>query len=96
MQWFRECVTGMNDRNKRDGVTLGMNQDNFRVEDRTGGTHPGAEQRPMCRRLMLRMMSSMFRRLRLRQPADREKAQHKRYRKKLAECATHGYKTLPE
>jgi hypothetical protein len=50
----------------------------------------------MCRRLMLRMMSGMFRRLRLRQPADREKAQHKRYRKKLAECATHGYKALPE
>ncbi|MDH4252752.1 MAG: hypothetical protein OEV27_16355 [Nitrospira sp.] len=57
----------MNDRNKSDGVTLGMNQDNFSVEDRTGGTHPGTEQRPMCRRLMLRMVSGMFRRLRLSQ-----------------------------
>ena len=57
----------MNDRNKRDGVTLGMNQDNFSVEDRTSGTHPGTEQRPMCRRLMLRMVSGMFRRLRLSQ-----------------------------
>jgi hypothetical protein len=57
----------MNDRNKCDGVTLGMNQDNFSVEDCTSGTHPGTEQRPMCRRLMLRMVSGMFRRLRLRQ-----------------------------
>jgi hypothetical protein len=53
----------MNDRNKPDGVTLGMKQDNFCVEDRTSGTHPGTEQRPMCRRLMLRMVSSMFSRL---------------------------------
>jgi hypothetical protein len=57
----------MNYRNKPDGVTLGMNQDNFSVEDCTSGTHPGTEQRPMCRRLMLRMVSGMFRRLRLRQ-----------------------------
>jgi hypothetical protein len=64
----------MNDRNKSDGVTLGMNQDNFSVEDRTGGTHPRTEQRPMCRRLMLRMVPGMFRRLRLRQSADSENA----------------------
>jgi hypothetical protein len=57
----------MNYRNKSDGVTLGMNQDNFSVEDRTSGTHPGAEQRPVRGRLMLRMVSGMFRRLRLRQ-----------------------------
>jgi hypothetical protein len=74
MQWFRKRVTGMNDRNKRDGVTLGMNHDNFSVEDRTGGTHPGTEQCPMCRRLMLRMVSGMFRRLRLRQPTESENA----------------------
>jgi hypothetical protein len=62
----------MNDRKKRDGVTLGMNQDNFSVEDRTGGTDPGTEQRSMCRRLMLRMVPGMFRRLCLRQPANSE------------------------
>jgi hypothetical protein len=62
----------MNDRKKRDGVTLGMNQDNFSVEDRTGGTDPGTEQRSMCRRLMLRMVPSMFCRLRLRQSTYRE------------------------
>ncbi|NOU11660.1 MAG: hypothetical protein HOO98_16815 [Nitrospira sp.] len=62
----------MNDRKKRDGVTLGMNQDNFSVEDRTGGTHPGTEQRSMCCRLMLRMVPGMFRRLCLRQPANSE------------------------
>jgi hypothetical protein len=72
MQWFREKATGVNDRNKSDGVTLGMNHDNFSIEDRTSGTHPGTEQRPMCRRLMLRMVSGMFRRLRLSQSPYRE------------------------
>lgn len=67
----------MNDRNKSDGVTFGSNQDNFCVEDRTGGTHPGTEQCPVCRRLMLRMVSGMFRRLRLRQPADGENTKDK-------------------
>ncbi|MFZ3012353.1 MAG: hypothetical protein WA045_01480 [Nitrospira sp.] len=62
----------MNDRNKSDGVPLGMNHDNFSVEDRTSGTHPGTEQRPMCRRLMLRMVPGMFRRLRLSQSTYRE------------------------
>ena len=57
----------MNDRNKSDGVTLGMNQDNFSVEDRTGGTHPGTKERSVCRRLMLRIVPGMFRRLRLSQ-----------------------------
>jgi hypothetical protein len=57
----------MNYRNKPDGVTLGMEQDNFSVEDRTSGTHPGTEQRPMCRRLMLRVVSGMFCRLRVSQ-----------------------------
>ncbi len=72
MQGLRERATGMNDRNKRDGVPLGMNHDNFSVEDRTSGTHPGTEQRPMCRRLMLRMVPGMFRRLRLSQSTYRE------------------------
>ena len=79
----------MSYRNKSNGVTLGMNQDNFSVEDRTSGTHPGTEQRPMCRRLMLRMVPGMFRRLRLRQPADREHRQHKSNRKEFAKRATH-------
>lgn len=86
----------MNDRNNRDGVTLGMNQDNFSVEDRTGRTHPGTKERSVCGRLMLRMMSGMFRRLRLRQSTYSENAQHKRYRKELAECETHAIKTLSE
>ncbi len=86
----------MNDRNKRDGVTLGMNHDNFSVEDRTSGTHPGTEQRPMCRRLMLRMVPGMFCRLRLRQSAYSEDTEHKRHRQEFAECVTHAITALPE
>lgn len=67
----------MNGRNKRDGVAFGANQDNFCVENRPGGTHPGTEQRPVSRRLMLRMVSGMFRGLRLRQPADGKNAEDK-------------------
>ena len=66
----------MNDRNKSDWVTLGINHDNFCVEDRTGGTHPGTEQCPMGCRLMLGMVSGMFRRLRLRQPTDGQHTKH--------------------
>jgi hypothetical protein len=84
----------MNDRNKCDGVTLGMNQDYVSVEDRPSGTYPGTEQRPMCRRLMLRMVSGMFRRLRLRQSTYSEDTEHKRHRQEFAECVTHASTTL--
>ncbi len=51
---------------------LRLNQNSFGVEYRTGGTHPGTEERPVCGRLMLRMVPGMFRRLRLSQAADGE------------------------
>jgi hypothetical protein len=79
----------MNDRNKSDGVTLGMNQDHFSVEDRASGAHPGTEQCSVRGRLMLRMVSGMFRRLRLRQPADSQYTEHQDNGEELAERVVH-------
>jgi hypothetical protein len=59
-----------------DWVTFNLNEDGITIENRAGRTHPGTEQRPMCSRLMLRMMSGMFGRLRLRQSTDRENAEY--------------------
>jgi len=58
---------------------LGLNLNARRIEDRTGVTHPGTKQCAMCRRLMLRMVPGMFRRLGLRQSADRKNTEHKSY-----------------
>lgn len=61
----------MRKRKNGDGFTFRLNQDNLTVQNRTGSTQPGAEQRPVRGRLMLGMMGGVFRRLNLGQPADK-------------------------
>ena len=39
---------------------LGLKLNDCRIEDRARVTHPGTEQRPVCGRLVLRMVPSMF------------------------------------
>jgi hypothetical protein len=60
----------MGDRNQSDGAIFGLDQDNITVESCTRGTHPGAEQRPVRRRLMLSMVSSVLSSLSLSQATD--------------------------
>lgn len=59
------------------GTLLGLNLNARRIKDRTGVTHPGTKQCAVCRRLMLRMVPGMFRRLGLRQSADRKNTEYK-------------------
>jgi hypothetical protein len=63
-------------RNKRNRVAFGPNQNNFGVEHRAGGAHPGTEQRAVRGRLMLCMVSSMLGCLGLGQASDRENTEH--------------------
>lgn len=61
----------------RNWALLRLNQNDFSVENRTGGTHPGTEQCPVRGCLMLSMVPSMFCSLYLSQAANRENAEHK-------------------
>jgi hypothetical protein len=55
----------MGERAERDGTELGLKGNHRRIENRPGGTHPGAEQGAMCGSLMLGMMPGMLDRLSL-------------------------------
>ena len=69
----------MRKRQKRNRTALSLNYHGLGVEDCTGSTHPRTQHGPVRGRLMLRMVPGMFRRLGLRQPADRKNAEHKSY-----------------
>jgi len=60
-----------------------------RVENRPGGTHPGAEQGAMGGSLMLGMVPCMFDRLRLRQTAYGEEAEHQEDREEFTGAVFH-------
>ncbi len=66
----------MGRRNKCYRTAFGRNQDRRTVEYRTGGAHPGAEQRAVGRGLMLGMVSGMLSRLCLSQTTDGQHTQH--------------------
>ena len=66
----------MGERDERNGTEFGLKRDHHRIENRPGGTHPGAEQGAMRGSLMLGMVSGMLDRLRLSQSADGKDAEH--------------------
>ena len=68
--------------------------DRCRVENRPGGTHPGAEQSAMSGSLMLGMVTCVFNRLSLSQSADSEDTDHQEDGRKFADCVVH-HKTDP-
>ena len=55
----------MGERDERNGTEFGLKRDHRRIENRPGGTHPGAEQGAVCGSLMMGMVPGMFDRLRL-------------------------------
>jgi hypothetical protein len=50
----------MGESDERDGTEFGLKGNHRRIEDRPGGTHPGAEQGAMCGSLMLGMVPGML------------------------------------
>jgi len=66
-----------------------LERDHRRIEDRPGGTHPGAEQGAMGGSLMLGMVPGMFDRLCLSQSADGEEAEHQEDREIFERAVVH-------
>ncbi len=73
----------MGERDECYGTEFGLKRDHRRIEDRSGGTHPGAEQGAMRVSLMLGMVSGMLDRLSLRQSADGKDTEHQEDRQKF-------------
>ena len=70
----------MGKRDERYRTEFRLKRDHRSIENRAGGTHPGAEQGAMSGSLMMGMVPGMFDRLRLGQCADGKDAEHQEYR----------------
>jgi hypothetical protein len=79
----------MGERDERNKAEFGLKRDHRRIEDRPGGTHPGAEQGAMGGSLMLGMVPGMFDRLCLSQSADGEEAEHQEDREIFERAVVH-------
>ncbi len=73
----------MGERDECNRTEFGLKRDHRRIEDRSGGTHPGAEQGAMRGGLMLGMVPGMLDRLRLSQSADGKDTEHQENRQKF-------------
>ena len=79
----------MGERDERNGTEFGLKGDHRRIENRPGGTHPGAEQGAMCGSLMLGMVPGMLDRLRLSQSTDGKDAEHQEDRQEFEGAVVH-------
>jgi len=50
----------MGERDESNRTAFGLKRDHRTIENRAGGTHPGAEHGTMCRSLMMGMVPGMF------------------------------------
>ncbi len=69
----------MRKRKKSNGAAFSLKNHDIAIEHCTGSTHPGTENRPVCGRLMLSMVSGMFSGLRLGQSPNSENTEYKSY-----------------
>ncbi len=67
----------MGERDESNRSELGLKSDHRTIENRSRGTHPGAEHGAMGGRLMMGMVPGMLDRLRLSQSADGKDTDHK-------------------
>jgi hypothetical protein len=79
----------MGNRYEGHRTAFGRNQNCRTVEDRPGGTHPGAEQRAVGGCLMLGMVPGMLGRLNLSQAADEQDTQHQEDRQEFESGSVH-------
>jgi len=83
----------MGERDEGDRTEFGLKRDHRRIENRSGGAHPGAEQRAMRGSLMLGMVPGMFDRLRLCQSADGKDRENQEDRQELEGAVVHQKRT---
>ena len=79
----------MGGRDKSDRAEFCLKRDHRRIENRPGGTHPGAEQGAMGGSLMLGMVPGMFDRLSLCQSSDGKNAEYQENRQESKGAAFH-------
>ncbi len=79
----------MGERDEGNGTEFCLKRDYRSIENRSRGTHPGAEQGTMRGSLMLGMVPGMLDRLRLCQSSDRKNAKHQEDRQKFERGAVH-------
>ncbi len=80
----------MGERDECNRTEFGLERDHRSIENRPGGTHPGAEQGAMGGSLMLGMVSGMLDRLSLSQSADGEQAEYQEDREIFEGAMAHG------
>ena len=66
----------MGERDEGNRTEFGLKRDHRRIENRSGGTHPGAEYGAMRGSVMMGMVPGMLDRLRLSQSADGKDTEH--------------------
>ncbi len=79
----------MGERDECNGTEFGLKRDHCRIEDRSGGTHPGAEQGAVRGSLMLGMVPGMLDRLSLCQSADGKDTEHEDDRQSFQDDVVH-------
>ena len=79
----------MGERDKRNRTEFGLKRNYRRIENRSGGAHPGTEQGAMRGSRMLGMVPGMLDRLRLSQSADGKDTEHQEDRQSLRDDVVH-------
>jgi hypothetical protein len=79
----------MGKRDESNRTEFGLKRDHRTIENRSGGTHPGAEHGAMGGSLMMGMVPGMLDRLRLRQSADGKDTEHQEDRREFEDDAVH-------
>jgi hypothetical protein len=79
----------MGERDESNRTEFGLKRDYRSIENRSGGTHPGAEHGTMRGSLMMGMVPGMLDQLRLRQSADGKDTEHQKDRHEFEDDAVH-------
>ena len=79
----------MRERDESNRTEFGLKRDHRRIENRSCGTHPGAEHSAVRGNLMMGMVPGMLDRLRLRQSADGKDTEHQEDREEFEDAVVH-------
>jgi hypothetical protein len=79
----------MGERDEGNRTEFGLKRDHRRIENRPGGTHPGAEHGAMRGSLMMGMVPCVLDRLGLSQSADGKDTKHQEDRYEFEDCVFH-------
>ncbi len=79
----------MGERDESSRTEFGVKRDHRSIENRSGGTHPGAEHGTMRGSIMMGMVPGMLDQLRLSQSADGKDTDDHEDRHEFEDCMVH-------